>query len=158
MIACDFLTVDTVWLRRLYVLFFIELESRRAWLAGCTQDPSGTWVTAGAQPHDRRRRPGASAAPPDPRPRREVQRSDEVFQTEGIEIIRTPLRAPNANAHAERFVRTVREECLDSLLVFGRRHLERVLCEYVDHYNRERPHRGAPVRPGASSCAPRHKA
>jgi putative transposase len=66
---------------------------------------------------------------------------DEVFRTERIQVIRTPFRAPNANAHAERFVRTPREECLDWLLILGRRHLESVLREYVDHYNRERPHR-----------------
>jgi transposase InsO family protein len=71
---------------------------------------------------------------------------DEVFRTEGIQVIRTPIKAPNANAHAERFVRTLREECLDWLLVVGRRQLERVLREYVDHYNRERPHRALDLR------------
>jgi putative transposase len=73
---------------------------------------------------------------------------DEVFRTERIQVMRTPFRAPNANAHAERFVRTLREECLDWLLILGRRHLERVLREYVDHYNRERPHRALEL------CAP----
>ncbi|MDQ6841433.1 MAG: transposase [Actinomycetota bacterium] len=87
---------------------------------------------------------------------------DEVFRTEGVEIIRTPFRAPNANAHAERFVRTLREECLDWLLVIGRRHLERVLREYVDHYNRERPHRALGLRPPqpapqVSPLLPRHQ-
>jgi putative transposase len=75
---------------------------------------------------------------------------DEVFRTEGIAIIRTPFRAPNANAHAERFVRTLREECLDWLLVFGRGQLERVLREYFDHYNRERPHRALGLRAPAA--------
>jgi transposase InsO family protein len=78
---------------------------------------------------------------------------DEVFRTEGIQVIRTPLRAPNANAHAERFVRTLREECLDWLLILGRRHLERVLREYVEHYNRERPHRALGLR----APSPRHR-
>jgi putative transposase len=77
---------------------------------------------------------------------------DEVFGTEGVRVIRTPIRAPNANAHAERWVRTVREECLDWLLIFGRRQLERVLGTYVDHYNHQRPHRAlgltAPDPPG----------
>jgi putative transposase len=71
---------------------------------------------------------------------------DEVFRTERIQVMRTPFRAPNANAHAERFVRTLREECLDWLLILGRRHLERVLREYLDHYNRERPHRALGLR------------
>jgi putative transposase len=64
-----------------------------------------------------------------------------VFRSEGARVIRTPIQAPNANAHAERWVRTVRDECLDWLLIFGRRQLERVLRTYVEHYNRQRPHR-----------------
>ena len=67
---------------------------------------------------------------------------DEVFRTEGVRVIRTPIRAPRANAFAERFVRTVRSECLDHILIYGRRHLERVLQTYVGHYMEERPHRG----------------
>lgn len=67
---------------------------------------------------------------------------DEVFTTGGIRIIRTPIMAPKANAFAERWVRTVRHECLDWMLILGRKHLARVLKEYVEHYNRERPHRG----------------
>jgi putative transposase len=143
MIACDFFTVETVSLRRIYVLFFIELGTRRVHLAGSTSSPSGTWVAQQARNlaieradhpeplrfllHDRDAKFGAAF--------------DEVFRTEGVNVIRTPVRAPNANAHAERWVRTVREECLDWLLIVGRRQLERVLCTYVDHYNRKRPHR-----------------
>jgi putative transposase len=67
---------------------------------------------------------------------------DEVFRTEGAKVILTPIRAPQANAFAERWVRTVRTECLDWTLVFGRRHLERVLRAYAEHYNGARPHRG----------------
>jgi putative transposase len=66
---------------------------------------------------------------------------DEVFRSQGIEVIRTPVRAPNANANAERWVRTVRSDCLDRILILGRRHLERVLRVYRSHYNRHRPHR-----------------
>ena len=72
---------------------------------------------------------------------------DEVFRSEGIKVIRTPIRAPQANAYAERFVRTVRGECLDWLLILGRRHLEHVLGTYVTHYNRERPHRALALMP-----------
>lgn len=83
---------------------------------------------------------------------------DDIFCSEGIEVIETPIRAPRANASAERWVRTVRQECLDSLLVFSRRQLERVLRVYVDHYNRQKPHRGidltVPVPGGDSSSSP----
>lgn len=72
---------------------------------------------------------------------------DEVFRSEGIRIVKTPVRAPKANAVAERFVRTARVECLDWLLILNRRHLERVLRVYVEHYNRERPHRSLELRP-----------
>ena len=72
---------------------------------------------------------------------------DEVFGTGGVRVIKTPVRAPNANAHAERWVRTVREECLDWLLILSRRHLERVLRISVGHYNRKRPHRALGLVP-----------
>jgi hypothetical protein len=72
---------------------------------------------------------------------------DLVFQSEGIAVIRTPVQAPNANAHAERWVGSVRRECLDRLLIFSRRQLEHVLRTYTDHYNRHRPHRSLALRP-----------
>jgi putative transposase len=72
---------------------------------------------------------------------------DEVFRSEGIRIVKTPVRAPKANVVAERFVRTVRAECLDWLLILNRRHLEHVLRIYIDHYNRQRPHRALDLRP-----------
>jgi hypothetical protein len=141
MLACDFFTVETISLRRFYVLFFIELESRRVHLAGCTTNPSGAWVTQQAR--------NLSFTGIFERIRflildRDSKFSDtfdEVFRSEGITVIETPIRAPQANAYAERFVRTVRAECLDWLLILGRRHLESVLRIYIAHYNRERPHR-----------------
>jgi putative transposase len=140
-VACDFFTVETAFLRRIYVLFFIAHASRRVWLAGCTANPTGVWVTQQARnlgldffDHGVRflirDRDSKYSGP-----------FNDVFRSEGIRIVRTPLRAPKANAIAERFVRTVRAECLDWLLILNRRHLERVLRVYVDHYNRERPHR-----------------
>jgi putative transposase len=142
LLACDFFTVETATLRRLYVLFFIELGSRRVHFAGCTSNPSGAWVLQQARNlsftnvlermrfliHDRDSKFSAAF--------------DEVFRSEGIELIHTPVQAPQANAYAERFVRTIRNECLDWLLIRGRRHLEHVLRIYIQHYNRERPHRG----------------
>lgn len=149
MIACDFLTVETVSLRRFYVMFFIELHTRRVRIAGITQNPSGTWATQQARNLviDR-----GGRAPPTrflihDRDAKFSAAFDEVFRTEGITVIRTPVKAPNPNAHAERFVRTLRQECLDWLLITGRRQLERVLREYVYHYNRERPHRARALRP-----------
>jgi len=147
MLACDFFPIETISLRRFYVLFFIELGSRRVHLAGCTTNPTGGWVTQQARNlsftgvfervrfliHDRDRKFTASF--------------DEVFRSEGIQVVPTPVRVPKANAYAERFVRTVRTECLDWLLILGRRHLESVLRTYVQHYNTERPHRGLALRP-----------
>jgi transposase InsO family protein len=149
MIAVDFFTVETIWLQRLYVLFFIELGSRRVRLAGCTANPSGPWVTQQA-------RQLAWTATERPMPLRFLIRDrdskytrelDTVFRNEGLEIIRTPVRAPKANAIAERFVRTVRSECLDWLLILNRRHLERVLRVLVHHYNGHRPHRSLDLTP-----------
>ena len=142
-LACDFFIVDTVLLRRLYVLFFIELETRRIYVCGITANPTGVWVTQQARNLSMvladRAAPGQI---PDPRPRYQFTASfDEVFQFARIRIIRTPIRAPRANAFAERFVGTIRRECLDRILIFNRRHLEAVLAEYVEHYNGHRPHR-----------------
>ena len=72
---------------------------------------------------------------------------DAVFAAQGARVVRTPVRAPRANAYAERWVRTVREDCLDWLLVLGERHLRQVLREYAGHYNRRRPHRALGLRP-----------
>ena len=143
MLACDFFTVDTVLLRRLYVLFFIELDTRRVYLTGVTAHPTGAWVLQQARNLSyelaERARPVKFLIRD--RDTKFTASFDEVFRSEGIRIIRTPIRAPRANAFAERFVGTVRRECLDRMLIFGRRHLEAVVHEYVDHYNCHRPHR-----------------
>src|SRR6266498_1425243 len=137
--ACDFFTVETAWLRTLYVLFFIEHGSRRVRLARVTANPDGVWMRQQARNltveerlqdvrlllHDR----DAKFSGP----------FDEIVRGEGVRVIKTPVRAPQANAIAERWVRSVRNECLDHILVFGRRHLERILGGYVTHYNAERP-------------------
>ena len=140
--ACDFFCVETVWLKTLYVLFFIELSTRRVHLAGITAHPNSAWVTQQARNlmmEDHlvgtrfliRDRDAKYSGP-----------FDEVFRSESVRVIRTPIRSPKANAVAERFVRTARRECLDHILILGERHLERILGEYVRHYNKERPHRG----------------
>lgn len=143
-VACDFFTVETAWLKTLYVLFFIELGSRRVHLAGCTAKPTGAWVTQQARQfswhiqdgtvpvrfliHDRDTKFAAAF--------------DTVFTSEDVTIMRTPVRAPNANAFAERWVRSVREECLDRIVILGEGHLRRVLTQYVSYYNYARPHQG----------------
>ena len=149
MIAVDFFTVETVSLQRLYVLFFIELGSRRVHLAGCTANPIGAWVTQQARQFAWTL--GERSTPPRflirDRDSKFTHDFDTVFRNEGIEIIQTPIRAPKANAIAERFVRTVRSECFDWLLILNRRHLERVLRIFVHHYNGDRPHRSLNLAP-----------
>jgi transposase InsO family protein len=146
-VACDFFTVESVFLRRYYALFFIAHGSRRVWLAGCTANPTGAWVTQQA------RNLGLGFSDQGVRfliRDRDSKYScpfDDVFRSEGIRVVKTPVRSPKANAIAERFVRTVRAECLDWLLILNRGHLERVLRVYVAHYNRERPHRALELRP-----------
>ena len=145
--ACDFFTVESVLLRRYYVLFFIAHANRRVWLAGCSTNPTGTWVTQQA------RNLGLDLADHGVRfliRDRDSKYSgtfDQVFGSGAIRIVKTPVRAPQANAIAERFVRTVRAECLDWLLILNRRHLERVLRVFVEHYNTQRPHRALRLQP-----------
>jgi hypothetical protein len=143
------LHVDTVTLRRIYVLFFIEVSTRRVHLAGMTENPHGAWTAQQA-------RNFMFSLPERERPLKFMVRDndgkftrafDTVFNTEGIRVIHTPVRAPKANAVAERFVGTVRRECLDWLLIANRKHLHHVLREFVDHYNRHRPHRALGLTP-----------
>ena len=149
MLAVDFFTVETIALQRLYVLFFIELGSRRVHLAGCTANPTGAWVTQQARQFawTLQERPRSFRFLIRDRDSKFTRDFDAVFASEGIQIIKTPVRAPKANAIAERFVRTVRAECLDWLLIMNRRHLERVLRVFADHYNSHRPHRSLDLKP-----------
>ena len=149
MLACDFFTVDTVLLRRLYVLFFIELDTRRVYVTGVTAHPTGAWVVQQARnlSYELTERSQPIKFLIRDRDAKFTASFDEIFRSEGIRIIRTPIRAPRANAFAERFVGTIRRECLDRILIFGRRHLEAVIHEYVDHYNAHRPHRSLGQQP-----------
>jgi transposase InsO family protein len=149
MLACDFLTVETVWLTRIYVLFFISLERRRIEFVASTSNPDGRWTAQQARNllmqltdrgesfrfllHDRDSKFGGGF--------------DEIFRSEGMTIVRTPIRAPNANAYAERWLGTLRRECLDRILIVGRGHLDQVLRAYTSHYNRHRPHQSLSLRP-----------
>jgi transposase InsO family protein len=155
-LECDFLTVDTLFLKRFYVLFFIELATRRVHLAGITTNPDGPWATQQArnllmQLDEEGVRPRFLVRDRDSKFTRDF---DEVFRSAGIRVIKAPARAPQARAHAERWVGTLRRECLDRLLIFGRRHLERVVAAYTLHYNEHRPHRSLGQRPPLAEPLP----
>ncbi len=131
------------------MLFFIELDTRRVHLAGVTANPDGAWVAQQARNlllvlGERGRRVRFLLRDRDAKFCRTF---DDVFRSEGAEVLLTPVQAPNANAHAERWIRTVRVECLDWLLIVGRGHLEQVLRVYVEHYNGHRPHRALQLEP-----------
>jgi putative transposase len=165
-LACDFFTVETLFLQTVYVLFFIELHTRRVYLAGCTSHPNATWVTQQArqmvwQLEDRQ--PNVRFLIHD-RDTKFVTAFDTVFQSIRVHVIRTPFRAPNANAYAERWVRTVRHECLGKLFILNHAHLRQVLSEYIAYYNLSRPHQGldqhspipgpTPTQGGVVCCRP----
>jgi hypothetical protein len=142
-IACDFFTVETAWLRTLYVLLFIELGSRRIHLSASTVHPDAAWVTQQARnlTLDFDDRPTAVRFLIRDRDTKFVGPFDQVFRSAGAKVILTPIRAPNANAYAERVIETVRAECTDWTIILGRRHLDRTLRTYAEHYNRGRSHR-----------------
>jgi putative transposase len=139
-----FFTVEAIWLKTLYALFFDELGTRRVHLAGVTAHPDGRWVARQARQivwaleddevnvrfliHDNDSKFTATF--------------DTVFQSEGLHVIHTPFQAPNANALAERWVRTPREECLDHILILNQSHLRGILSTFIDYYNGARPHQG----------------
>ena len=142
-IACDFFTVETAWLRTLYVLVFIELHSRRVFVSPATAHPTAAWVTQQARnlAMDLEDRAPQVRFLIHDRDTKFVDGFDQVFRSRGADVILTPIRAPTANAVVERWIQTVRSECLDWVLVLGRRHLDHVLRTYGAHYNRRRPHR-----------------
>jgi putative transposase len=159
-LAVDFAHVDTVFLRRLYILVVIEHERRRVHLAGITAHPTDAWVTQQARNllMDLGERAERFRFLIRDRDNKFTAAFDAVFVGADIRIIRTPIRAPRANAIAERFIGTLRRECLDHLLITGTRHLTAVLQEYVEHYNGHRPHRALHQQPPAGGTAPRSEA
>jgi putative transposase len=151
-------------LKTIYVLFFIELGTRRIRLAGCTTNPNTTWVTQQARNliWDLEADHQQQAYLIRDNDKKFPAAFDTVFTSQGIEIVTTPYRAPRANAFAERWVRSVRQECLDHILILNERHLRRVLQEYVEYYNQARPHQGICQRfpisaPERSTEGPIHK-
>jgi len=147
-VLTDFFSVDTIFLKRLYVLLYMELATRRVIWFAVTESPDATWVSQQARnlawelteigvegrflirDHDAKFGGG----------------SDAILQSAGLKVIRTPIAAPKANSHIERQIGSTRRECLDWLLIVGHRHLERVLTAWFEHYNQARPHRGLDLR------------
>jgi putative transposase len=153
-LACDFFTVETVWLRTLYVLFWIEHGSRRVHLAGVTANPDCAWVTQQVRNLAIDERLGNVRFLIHDRDAKFCGPFDAIVRAEGVRVIETPFRAPRANAVAERWIRTVRSECLDHLLIVGRRHLDQVRRAYLAHYNGARPHRSLALAAPAGQPPP----
>ena len=140
MVACDFFSVDTVCLRRLYVLFFVHHRTRRVFLGAITSNPTWDWVTQCAR--------NLTAETPDAgisvrfllrdRDEKFEPSFDPVWRGEGASIVPSPVTAPNANAICERWARTVRSQCTDRLLILNQGHLRRVLARYTRHHNQHR--------------------
>jgi putative transposase len=157
LMACDFFHVDTVLLQRLYVLVFIHHDTRHVRIAGITAKPVADWMAQQARNISMDLADQAKSVKFLIRDRdtKFIASFDAVFVAEGTRVIKSPVRAPRANAICERVIGTIRRERLDRMLVLGRRHLEAVLAEYVEHYNSHRPHRSLDQRsPAASDATP----
>ena len=155
--ACDFLQAYDLFFRAIFVFVFIELASRRIVFAATTRAPSQAWVTQQLR----------NATPFGEAPKFLIRDRDDKFgpnfdavaRASGIRVLRTAMRAPNMNAICERFLGSLRRECLDHVIVLDDVHLQRVVTEYVRYYNAARPHQGLrqriPVPPNGSAAAAR---
>ena len=155
-VACDFVTVDTALLRRCYLLFFIDITTREVLYGGITTNPTGAWTTQAARNLFLRhpQRFTHTRALLRDRASQFIGDFDEIFRTEGLKILRTPVRVPVANAFAERWIGTLRRELLDRTIIWNQRQLEHLVTDYIDHYNAHRPHRSLNQRPPAPTKPP----
>lgn len=144
LLACDFFTIETIFLRTVYVLVFIELGTRRVHLAGITSHLDGQWVAQQARQlvwqFDETDTNFLCLIRDNDS--KYTESFDTAFESQQTHIVPTPIRAPNANTYMERWIRSAREECLDHILIINEAHLRRMLNEYLNYYNSRRPHQG----------------